>query len=80
MYEVCDDRERLGSAVFELAGEEFKTDYIDIRAISALFSCGLYYMVLHAKSTNTLLCGIDINEPEGMKRIKDAISLILDKA
>ncbi|KVV15028.1 TetR/AcrR family transcriptional regulator [Flavobacterium sp. TAB 87] len=80
MYEVCDDRERLGSKIFELADEEFKADIIDIRAISALLVAGIYYTVLHAKSTNTLFCGIDINEPEGMKRIKNAISLIIENA
>lgn len=79
IYEVCDDRERLGSKVFELADEEFKADAIDIRAVSALLVAGIYYMVLHAKSTNTLFCGIDINETEGMNRIKKAISLILKK-
>lgn len=80
MYEVCDDRERLGSKVFELADEEFKDNDIDIRAISALLVAGIYYMVLHAKSTNTLFCGIDINEADGMNRIKNAISLILKRA
>jgi hypothetical protein len=37
-------------------------------------------MVLHAKTTDSLFCEIDINKPEGMKRIKDAISLILESA
>lgn len=78
MHEVCEDRERVGSKVFELADKEFED--IDLRAVSALLVAGIYYMVLHAKSTDTLFCGIDINEPEGMKRIKDAISLILKKA
>lgn len=80
MYEVCEDRERLGSKIFELADEEFKANDIDIRAISAILVAGIYYMVLHAKSTNTLFCGIDINEREGMNRIKNAISLILKNA
>lgn len=78
MYEVCEDREHLGSKVFELADNEFKGKDIDIRAISALLVAGIYYMVLHAKSTDTLFCEIDINTPEGMKRIKNAISLILE--
>ena len=78
MYEVCEDRERLGDKVFELTDKEFEDK--DIRAVSALLVAGIYYMVLHAKSTDTLFCGIDINQPEGMRRIKDAISLILEKA
>lgn len=78
MYEVCEERERLGSKIFELSDKEFK--YKDMRAISALLVAGIYYMVLHSKSTDTLFCGIDIKEPEGMKRIKNAIRLILEKA
>ncbi|MBJ7880401.1 TetR/AcrR family transcriptional regulator [Gelidibacter salicanalis] len=79
MYEVCNDRERLGSKVFELVDRELEGKNIDVRAVSALLVAGIYYMVLHAKSTDTLFCEIDINQPEGMKRIKNAISLILEK-
>jgi AcrR family transcriptional regulator len=79
MYEVCNDRERLGSKVFELTDKELKGKDIDIRAVSALLVAGIYYMVLHAKSTDTLFCEIDINKPEGMDRIKNAISVILEK-
>lgn len=76
MYEVCEDREKLGSKIFEIADKEFLDK--DMRAISGLLVAGIYYMVLHAKSTDTLFCGIDINEPQGMKRIKKAISLVLE--
>lgn len=79
MYKVCNDRERLGSKVFELVDRELEGKNIDIRAVSALLVAGVYYMVLHAKSTDTLFCEIDINQPEGMKRIKNAISLILEE-
>lgn len=78
MYEACKNREHLGSKIFELADQEFKEK--DIRAVAALLVAGIYYMVLHSKSTNTLFCGIDINNQEGMKRIKNAISLILENA
>ncbi|GAF02297.1 TetR/AcrR family transcriptional regulator [Saccharicrinis fermentans] len=80
MYEVCEDRERLGSKIFELTDKELEEKNIDIRAISALLVAGVYYMVLHAKSTDTLFCEIDINTPEGMERIRNAISDILDNA
>lgn len=80
MYEVCEDREQLGSKVFELADKEFKNSTLDIRAVTALLVAGIYYMVLHGKSTDTLFCGIDINQSEGMNRIKNAITSILQKA
>lgn len=78
MYEVCDDRERLGSKFFELTDKELEGKNIDIRAISALLVAGIYYLVLHAKSTDTLFCEIDINTSEGMERIKIAINVILE--
>lgn len=80
MYEVCEERERLGSKVFELTDSELCNRDIDIRAVTALLVAGVYYMVLHSQSTNTTFCEIDINEPEGLERIKNAISLILDNA
>ncbi len=78
MYEVCEDRERLGSKFFSLSDIELKGKNIDLRAVAGLLVAGIYYMVLHAKSTDTLFCEIDINTPEGMKRIKNAISFILE--
>ncbi|MCM4169205.1 HTH-type transcriptional regulator BetI [Arenibacter antarcticus] len=80
MYEVCEDREHLGSEVFKLTDVELQGKNIDIRAVTALLVAGIYYMVLHAKSTDTTFCEIDINQPEGMERIKNAISLILENA
>ncbi|AWG22883.1 TetR family transcriptional regulator [Flavobacterium faecale] len=77
MYEVCEERERLASTIFKLTDKELEGKNIDIRAVSALLVAGVYYMVLHAKSTDTLFSEIDINTPEGMERIKNAIILIL---
>jgi AcrR family transcriptional regulator len=78
MHEVCEDRERLGSKFFALSDKELQGKDIDLRAVSGLLVAGIYYMVLHAKSTDTLFCEIDINTPEGMKRVKNAISLIIE--
>jgi len=77
MYEVCEEREGLGSHFFSLADKELKGKDIDLRAVVGLLAAGIYYMVLHAKSSDSLFCEIDINTPVGMKRIKDAINLIL---
>ena len=80
MKEVCEERELLSKHFFALSDIELKGKDIDLRATSALLVAGIYYLVLHAKSTDTLFCEIDINKPEGMQRIKDAISLILESA
>jgi AcrR family transcriptional regulator len=77
MYEVCEERERLGDRYFELADQELKNSDVDIRAIAGLLVGGIYHMVLHAKSTDSLFCQIDLNKPEGLQRIKNAIKKIL---
>ncbi|MET3115739.1 AcrR family transcriptional regulator [Pedobacter sp. CG_S7] len=80
MKEVCDERELLSKHFFALADIELQGQSIDLRAVAGLLVAGIYYMVLHAKSTDTPFCEIDINKPEGMERIKNAISLILKQA
>ena len=76
MKEICEEREQLSKSFFALSDKELGKD-VDLRAVSALMVAGIYYLVLHAKSTDTLFCEIDLNAPEGMARIKKAISLIL---
>jgi AcrR family transcriptional regulator len=77
MKEVCEERELLSKVFFALSDKELKDKDIDLRAVSALLVAGIYYLVLHAKSTDTLFCEIDLNAPGGMVRIKNAISMIL---
>jgi hypothetical protein len=78
MKEVCEERELLSKFFFALSDKELMGKDIDLRAVSALLVAGIYYLILHAKSTDTLFCEIDLNTPEGMNRIKKAISLILE--
>lgn len=77
MKEVCEERELLSKHFFALSDKELEGKNIDLRAVSSLLVAGVYYLVLHAKSTDTLFCEIDLNTPEGKQRIKQAISLIL---
>jgi AcrR family transcriptional regulator len=77
MYEVCEERERLGDRFFELADKELENTDVDLRAIAGLLVGGIYYMILHAKSSDSLFCQIDLNKPEGLERIRKAISIIL---
>ncbi|RZK38348.1 MAG: TetR/AcrR family transcriptional regulator [Pedobacter sp.] len=79
MKEVCEERELLSKHFFKLSDKELEGKDIDVRAVSALLVAGIYYLVLHAKSTDTLFCEIDLNNKEGMERIKKAISLILER-
>ena len=77
MFEVAEERERLGDAFFAMADPNFENTDVDLRAIAGLLVGGIYYMVLHAKSNDSLFCQIDVNSQEGIDRIKGAISAIL---
>jgi AcrR family transcriptional regulator len=79
MKEVCEERELLSKYFFSLSDKELKGKDVDLRAVSSLLVAGIYYLVLHAKSTDTFFCEIDLNTTEGMQRIKKAISLILER-
>ena len=77
MYEIAEEREKLGEAFFNLADPYFENTGVDLRAVAGLLVGGIYYMVLHAKANDSLFCQIDVNSENGLERIKKAISAIL---
>jgi AcrR family transcriptional regulator len=79
MKEICEERELLSQLFFAVSDKEFEGRAIDLRAVSALLVAGVYYLVLHAKSTDTTFCEIDLKTSEGIERIRDAIKFILEK-
>ena len=79
MKEICEERELMSKVFFALSDQELKGKDIDLRASSALLVAGIYYLVLHAKSTDTLFCEIDLKTSSGIERIRKAVKLILEK-
>lgn len=79
MKEICEERELLSKVFFSLSDKELKDRDIDLRAISALLVAGIYYLVLHAKSTDTFFCEIDLKTAKGIERIKNAVKVLLKK-
>lgn len=77
MSQVSREREKLSSIFFAITDEELKNSDIDIRATTSLLVAGIYYLVLHAKHTDSTVCDLDLNE-EGFERIQTAISKIVD--
>jgi len=80
MSEVCEAREQVGHPFFALADQELKGQDVDHRAVTALLVAGIYHLVLYSKSTACTMCEIDLHTPEGMGRIKKAISVVLNCA
>lgn len=78
MFDIAEEREKLGAAFFDLADPQFENTGVDLRAIAGLLVAGIYYMVLHAKSNDSLFCQIDVNTAAGRDRIKKAVHAILE--
>ncbi|SOD11726.1 TetR/AcrR family transcriptional regulator [Pedobacter xixiisoli] len=74
---LADKREELGTALYKLTDKDFEGTNLNLRAIIALQVAGIYYMILHAKSTGSNFCEIDINTKEGQQLIKEALTKIV---
>ncbi|GGH32983.1 TetR/AcrR family transcriptional regulator [Sphingobacterium alkalisoli] len=77
MSHVTQSRERLSSLFFPFSDRELAGKDVDLRAVSSLLVAGIYYLVLHAKSTDSTFCEIDLTTEEGMDRIKNAVKTVL---
>ena len=77
LRELADKREETGEQLFGLIDHYFENTDVNIRARLALLIGGIYYLSLHSKSNGSAVCGIDINEDEGLLEIEKAIKEII---
>lgn len=78
MAHVTANREEIYPLLFPKADQELKDQHVDLRAISSILVAGIYYLVLHTKTTNSTFCEIDLTTDQGMGRIKTTIKKILE--
>jgi hypothetical protein len=78
MLKIAAEREETGEKLFGNIDPEFSNSTIDLPAILAVVIGGSYYLPIHAKNNGSTFCGIDINEPNGRKRINDALEQMMD--
>ncbi|MGA6119870.1 TetR/AcrR family transcriptional regulator [Sphingobacterium anhuiense] len=78
MAHVTANREEIYPLLFPKADQELKNQQVDLRAISSILVAGIYYLVLHTKTTNSTFCEIDLTTDQGMGRIKTTIKKILE--
>ncbi|MNL51048.1 hypothetical protein D3C87_1741150 [compost metagenome] len=79
MSQLSQSRDDVSALFFPYADEELKDKQVDLRAVTSLLIAGIYYLVLHTKTTASTFCEIDLTQEEGMNRIKEAIKFILKK-
>ncbi|AWW30249.1 TetR/AcrR family transcriptional regulator [Echinicola strongylocentroti] len=78
MFEICNDREKLGATILAKMDPLFDKTDIDIRGILALILGGIYYIVLHSNSTGGSFC--EIENENRKNRISRSIETILEWA
>lgn len=77
---VSDRREAEGAKVLALAEPHFRHSGISPKAVTALLVGGIYYMVLHAHSNKSTVCGIDVNQESDKRLVVDTIAQVLQWA
>lgn len=71
-------REEMGKLLLDKAMPFFCDSDKSIKGVTALLVSAIYYMILHAKSNESTICGIDVNSLEGQKEILKTIDQIID--
>ncbi|TSJ38910.1 TetR/AcrR family transcriptional regulator [Mucilaginibacter corticis] len=61
MRATCENREREGIRILELADDHFKNTGISLKAVMALMVGGIYFNVLHDSAGAGTMAGIDIS-------------------
>ncbi|WP_021192388.1 hypothetical protein [Sphingobacterium sp. IITKGP-BTPF85] len=77
MSHVTQTREKMSALFFPYSDKELAGKDVDLRAVSSLLVAGIYYLVLHTKTTDSTFCEINLTTEEGINRIKDAVKFIL---
>jgi len=80
LSDINEQREKIGSIFFNFLDNHFEGTSVDIRARLALIVAGIYFLVLYEKKTQDLFCEIDLHTPDGMERIRKAISSMTEEA
>jgi AcrR family transcriptional regulator len=78
MNSISNAREDLGEKILKLTDEHFKDSKLNFRALSALLTAGIYYIVLHGKVST--FCGLDIRNAEDREEILNSLKFAIEIA
>lgn len=75
---ISDDREDLAEPIAKLTDSHFQDSDINFRAVLALIMGGIYYVIWHARTNKSKVCGIDINNERDRRALQKAIHQVID--
>lgn len=78
MKSIARSREHFGEKFLSLTDQYFEGSGINFRALSAILSAGIYYLVMHAPVTP--YCGIDIRESNERNELKRTLRQLIENA
>lgn len=79
LRKLANSREEIGEQLIQRYEKSFIESNVDIRAVLALQTAGLYYLALHAQTNGSTFCGLDLNLGVDRERIINALKMILNK-
>ncbi|WP_036678879.1 TetR/AcrR family transcriptional regulator [Daejeonella oryzae] len=78
MNSISKAREELGEKFLTLTDKYFEDSDINFRALSALLTAGIYYIILHSRVST--FCGLDIRNKEDKEEILRTLKLVIHRA
>lgn len=71
-------RESMAELFFSLTAKYFENSEINYRAVTAIMSSGIYYMVLQSKKNDAINCGINMRTEQGRETILKTIGQMIE--
>ncbi|WP_316778720.1 TetR/AcrR family transcriptional regulator [Pedobacter antarcticus] len=71
-------RERMAEPFFAQTEKYFENSAINFRALSAIMTSGIYYLVLQSKKNEAINCGINIRTAQGREMISKTIRQMIE--
>ncbi|RZK67637.1 MAG: hypothetical protein EOO92_24055 [Pedobacter sp.] len=78
LREISDERESQADPIIKLTDAHFDGSNINFRAVLALMLGGIYYVVWHASTNRSKICGIDINDERDREALQKAIRQVIE--
>lgn len=71
-------RETMAEPFFSLTEKYFENSALNFRALSAIMTSGIYYLVLQSKKNEAINCGINIRTEQGREMISKTIRQMIE--
>jgi len=74
---ISQAREVDGAKLLDKTDVFFRNTNVNFRAVTALMLGGVYYMVLHSKTENSVVCGINLNDDKDREEVLKTIEHLI---